>query len=108
MIMNRPLQIKSFLPPTLITFPSGTYAISGSQWIPVPASTTFKEVQEAWVPMKSFAPEHTSSVYKEFTVPSSDGKSNYTVSFKDGMWSCTCTGFGFRRKCKHIDQAKLK
>lgn len=99
-------KIYSFLPPTLITFPSGTYAISGSQWIPVPASTTFKEVQEAWVPMKSFAPDIVTRSTKNFKVLSTNGKSYYEVIFKDGMWSCTCTGFGFRRKCKHIEQIK--
>jgi hypothetical protein len=30
----------------------------------------------------------------------------YTVTNSDGAWSCTCTGFGFRRDCKHIQEKK--
>ena len=26
----------------------------------------------------------------------------YVVTKENGKWSCTCTGFQFRRKCKHV------
>lgn len=34
--------------------------------------------------------------------------SSYTASFLNQQWSCTCAGFGFRRRCRHIEEAKQK
>ena len=41
-----------------------------------------------------------------FTVSSSDGKKTYTVSEHLGEWSCSCTGFKFHGKCKHIESVQ--
>jgi hypothetical protein len=30
----------------------------------------------------------------------------YTITREGTQWSCTCTGFGFRRDCKHVQAAK--
>lgn len=32
----------------------------------------------------------------------------YTVTLRNQQWSCTCSGYGFRRKCRHIEIAKTK
>jgi hypothetical protein len=37
------------------------------------------------------------------TITGSNG-STYTVSKNGGRYSCTCTGFQFRRKCKHTQE----
>ena len=40
-----------------------------------------------------------------------DGKTDYEVSLThDGIWSCTCRGFEFKKSCKHVQdlQAKLE
>lgn len=34
------------------------------------------------------------------------GKKFYTVTKKKNIWSCTCPGFTFRKKCKHVDEKK--
>ena len=36
------------------------------------------------------------------------GKKFYTVTKKSNVWSCTCQGFIYRRKCKHIDGKKAE
>lgn len=39
---------------------------------------------------------------KTYKVPGKD----YVVSEVNGVWSCTCKGFQFRRKCRHIEEIK--
>ena len=39
---------------------------------------------------------------KAWKVKSSDGKKFYLVQRVNGKFSCTCTGFEFRKDCKHI------
>mgnify|MGYP001253639811 CR=1 FL=1 len=41
-----------------------------------------------------------------YEVPGSKPGSKYTVTRDGKSWSCTCVGFGFRKDCKHIHQAK--
>jgi hypothetical protein len=47
---------------------------------------------------------------KEFIVKSnSDPDKTYIVKqLADGSMTCDCPGFGFRRKCKHIESIKEK
>jgi len=41
------------------------------------------------------------------TVPASNGVGTYKVLVRnDGMKSCSCPGFLYRRKCKHVDALK--
>ena len=42
---------------------------------------------------------------KQFTIKGSTGAA-YTVTVRFKHWSCTCSGFGFRKRCKHVEQAK--
>ena len=98
-------KIKSFLPPTLLDLPSGRFAVFGSNWIRVPNSITFEDVRAAWIPDRP-----KKAIFKpgSWQIKSSKGNASYTVDFKGGVWSCTCSGFGFRRKCRHIDQVKSR
>jgi hypothetical protein len=42
---------------------------------------------------------------KEYKVTSSKGDKVYIVNANSsGSLQCTCMGYGFRRKCRHIDQ----
>jgi hypothetical protein len=40
---------------------------------------------------------------KTWTVQGSKGN-KYTVTRSSKGWSCTCSGFGFRRQCKHVSE----
>ena len=103
----RPKSIKSFMPPTLLDLPSGKWAVFGGNWISVPNSTTFEQVQAAWVPDRPKRQTQTLSKHSQsFVVPSSKAGLTYTVEYKNNSWSCSCPGFGFRSKCKHIDNIK--
>lgn len=92
------------MPPTVITTLSGTYAVFGGNWIPVPVGTSLQEVTKWWVP--AYTPTKSlPTSNKIFKVKGSKG-SMYDVSVTNGVWSCNCSGFGFRRKCRHIDEVK--
>lgn len=92
------------MPPTVITTLSGTYAVFGGNWIPVAPDTTLEEVTKWWVPSFPKVKMPTTKD-KTFTVKGSKGDV-YEVSVQNNSWSCTCSGFGFRRKCRHIDSVK--
>lgn len=49
----------------------------------------------------SIAVRQIKSENKSWTVPGSKGNT-YNVVNNRNSWSCTCTGFQFRRNCKHI------
>ena len=44
---------------------------------------------------------------KVFTIDGSKGKT-YIVTLERGLWGCNCIGFGFRRSCTHVIQAKAQ
>jgi hypothetical protein len=45
---------------------------------------------------------------KAWKVKSTDGKKVYLVQRVNGKFSCTCTGFEFRKDCKHIGAVAKK
>lgn len=40
-----------------------------------------------------------------WTVAGSKGNS-YAVSLSGGSWSCSCPGYGFRNRCRHVDELR--
>lgn len=91
-------------PPALFTGQDGKrYAISGQYWVEVPADTTFGDLPEYMVVKLSAA--RPTDTEKSWEVLGSTGKS-YTVTLKNGRYSCTCAGFGWRQKCKHAEAQK--
>ena len=91
-------------PPALFTGQDGKrYAISGQYWVEVPADTTFGDLPEYMVVKLSAA--RPADTEKSWEVLGSTGKS-YTVTLKNGRYSCTCAGFGWRQKCKHAEAQK--
>ena len=80
------------------------YAISGSTWIPVPDGTTRADLPKymTWErpTMASDAPQ-----MERWTVEGSKGQT-YRVEAFNGVWRCSCKGYEFRRKCRHIEEVK--
>jgi hypothetical protein len=91
---------------------SGTYVCPG--WIPVDEGTTRKDIEFSdditiEPGIVSVETSKTSQKDLEFKVPSSNGKSEYLVTFKRGQWNCNCPASSFRRgHCKHIKALETK
>ena len=93
-VPNHPV-FKSF---GIMRLPSGTYLCPG--WIKVPDGTTREDVK--W---EKDLPKSSIPVFKEFDVKGLTGDYQVVLSDQFGN-SCSCTGFKFRKHCKHIDQVK--
>ncbi len=92
------------VPPALYNSHTGIlYGIAGSVWVEVPAGTTLDELSDYMV----HNPRERQAAPGEKTWQVKGRKGNtYTVKLSDGMYSCTCAGYGFRRKCRHIEEIK--
>jgi hypothetical protein len=103
------IKIKSLLNPAIFhSHTRGkTYIVAGDQpWIEVPEGTTLDEV--TWEPLQKPRKDPSDAQERLFEVEGSKGN-KYTVKHAaNGSWSCECVGYGFRRKCKHIEKAKEK
>jgi len=94
--------------PALFTSPSGQrYAVAGSVWVPVPVDTTRDNMGRfvSWEPPEANPAPTTSS--REWSVKGSKGNT-YCVVERGGSWGCSCVGYGYRRKCRHIDETKKR
>jgi len=60
----------------------------------------FREVNNIW---GFFPKEELIPVGETHKVPGSTGVV-YTVTNDRGSWTCTCAGFKFRSKCRHVDE----
>ena len=84
------IEIRGYMRPTVVNTISGTYAVSGSNWISVPHGTALKDIK--WIKPKV-------EVYnsREWKVK------NYIVKYSSGgFYSCTCLGYIYHRKFRHI------
>jgi len=101
--MSEPIKVT--WPPMLYTDNSGQkWAISGQHWIEVPDDMTLDRVGEYMVVDDRFTPPQLTEVLT-YDVVGSKGNT-YMVTNDRGNWTCTCAGFGFRRKCRHITEVK--
>ena len=99
------LPIKVTWPPMLYTDMNGQkWAVSGQHWLEVPDTLTLDRVGEYMVVDQRFTPSQSRDV-TTYDVQGSTGNT-YTVTQADDTWTCTCPGFGWRRKCRHITEVK--
>ena len=101
-----PTVLKGLHPPSIANLSTGRYLIAEGQWYLVESSFTLEDARKLWKRETNVTPE--TQVRSTFPVLSSDGKKTYSVTNGPGGWSCNCTGFGFRRDCKHVQSVKKK
>jgi hypothetical protein len=94
--MNIPIEVSSN--PAIVEFEDGkTYAVAGSHVIEVPRGTARSDLRE-WMIWKIKLPE-----YEIVEVVGSKGKTyNVKKDIKTGDISCSCPGFKWHGKCKHL------
>ena len=69
----------------------------------VPEGTTLDELSQYMV----YKPREVVPVAGENSWSVKGSKGNiYTVKLSQGVYSCSCPGYGFRRKCRHIAEIK--
>ena len=101
--MSEPIKVT--WPPMLYTDTRGQkWAVSGQHWVEVPDDMTLDRVSEYMVVDDRFTPPQLAEVLT-YDVVGSKGNT-YMVTNDRGNWTCTCAGFGFRRKCRHITEIK--
>lgn len=103
------LKIKSSFPPGISVINNITYVIPG--WHIVPNGTTLSDINTCWEKEEFINPNNHVNVYKNLpineTIVSKRTGEKYNVISNDGLyWKCTCMGFSFRGKCKHIESVK--
>ena len=102
-MMNLPIKVE--WPPMLYTDRKGQkWAVSGQHWLEVPETLTLDRVGEYMVVAERVNAPQLVEV-RTYEVQGSKGNT-YTVVDNKGTWTCTCPGFGFRRKCRHITEVK--
>lgn len=101
------ITVKSIYPPVIGYIRNKYYLQPG--WIEV--SKDFKLSDVEWLLPDSvikYDEEHSKLVTedKEWKVKASRGNTEYLIKLIGGNFTCTCSGFGFRKKCKHIELIK--
>jgi hypothetical protein len=108
------LHVKSTHNPAIVVTPTGAKIICGGTIVEVNGEGwdkayiriegDFTRANLEWEPARGAVIDVRPSVEKIYNVTSSDGMTNYEVRNRDGVWSCTCDGFHYRRTCRHIKE----
>lgn len=88
--------------------PVGSFSITtGKKDFPV-AVIAIRNVIKIESAGKTLTNSIKKNAVKTWKVKSSKGNEIYTVTNNGGSWSCTCVGFQYHRRCKHILAKKGK
>lgn len=79
------------------------YACGGGAWLPVPDDTTMENVH-LYMKKKEYIPNVP---VKKFEVKIKN-KTYKVELWKDNTASCNCTGFRYRKQCKHTEAVLKK
>lgn len=89
-------------PPTKGMDPTAVFLTTGDKHYPIRVIDRERIVSVGGKPIES-----VKITTKTFTISGSKGN-KYTVTKDGNHLSCTCTGFSFRRQCKHVNEVKEK
>ena len=97
----RTIIAKGMYPPAVAKIGNAYYIVP--VWKRIPDSIS--ELRIKWSRPGGPVPKKLKEIHREVT--SSKGDRTYEVILRnDGMKSCTCAGFMYRRHCKHTDNLK--
>ena len=92
------------IPPYTMSIGSDKYIMPG--WYKLDKDEDMPNIEDiAFYPYKpSKRPLPEGSIGKVYKVLSSKGDKDYQVNYNvTGSLECSCPGYGFRRRCRHID-----
>tara|TARA_R110002153_G_scaffold208276_1_gene360905 strand:+ start:489 stop:866 length:378 start_codon:yes stop_codon:yes gene_type:complete len=92
------------VPPFTMSIGSDKYIMPG--WYKLDKDEDMPNIEDiAFYPYKpSKRPLPEGSIGKVYKVLSSKGDKDYQVNYNvTGSLECSCPGYGFRRRCRHID-----
>jgi hypothetical protein len=104
----------SLMPPCIAngTTRYAVYTGPSGKWLKIADDVTLDDVRsiwQKWEPSKTEEQKRFEAQKSQsWEILASNKKSTYTVIFERGIFSCSCVGFGFYKKCKHIEEAKKK
>lgn len=71
-----------------------------------PPKNTCDHIKQAWCTSVYKYPEKLIFIYTQDEMDKYDVQTHYTVKRINKIWSCTCRGFQYHKKCKHIKRAQ--
>lgn len=93
--------------PSIFNINGRSYTSTERGWMELPEGTTLAELKTAWTDTSIKPKKIGFGKNEEFQIISGKGAGKfYTVKNDNGDWSCTCSGYGFRKKCRHIEDTK--
>lgn len=100
------IEYSSPLPPSIISISNKTFIVlpwSGKNWVEVPNGTLLSSIEfvNSWQELQKIKTTYKIGIFEE---PSSDGKDKYIINSDGETATCNCKGFGFRRKCRHVEK----
>jgi hypothetical protein len=105
----------SLMPPCIVNGYDKRFAVytgTTGSWIRITQDVTLDDVRSIWQKWEPVKTEEQKRFEAEkpqsWEILASNKKSTYTVTLSHGNFSCSCVGFGFYKKCKHIEEAKKK
>ena len=90
-------------PSVIVNLPDKTYLITQDKWVEVPVGSKLQDFPQYNKPRESAIPQ---TIKREHKVPSSTPGKYYVVTQENNQYSCTCTGYLYRNRCKHVELAK--